>query len=168
MDNLGEHFERKVYWLDYKNFLSEELPNKDWICLAIANKNPDIDTFEKFVRKSIDKEVVEFKGCGTFGENLHDAFDGIMVEMEVIEKHPEIDVTTTWHSDETLKDAFWQSFFATCLPDTADYKNIKIICTDLDGVDRREELKNYLEKFNKGWLPSDNDNLENEKMILKS
>jgi len=76
--------------------------------------------------------------------------------METMENHNEIDVMTTWHNDQTLADAFWQCFFATCLPDTTDYGNIKIICTDLDGINRVEELKNYLKEFELGWLPSAN------------
>ncbi len=70
--------------------------------------------------------------------------------MEKMEHHNETGVMTTWHNDETLADTFWQCFFATCLPETADLDNIKIICTDLDGVNRAEELKSYIKEFELG------------------
>lgn len=73
--------------------------------------------------------------------------------METMENHHEIGVMTTWHNDQTLADAFWQCFFATCLPDTADHDHIKIVCTDLDGINRTEELRSYIKKFETGWLP---------------
>ncbi len=74
MQNIGKYFDRQIYWLDYDNF-SNELPDKDWVCLAISNIEPDIDTFDKFVRISISKNILEFKGYGKFGEKLHDLFD---------------------------------------------------------------------------------------------
>src|SRR5690606_41709256 len=43
-----------------------------------------------------------------------------------------------------------------CLPETADLDNIKVVCTDLDGINRIDELKKYLKEFELGWLPSDN------------
>ena len=70
-----------------------------------------------------------------------------MVDMEVIEKRAEIGLVTTWHHDETLADTLWQCFFATCLPETSDSDNIKVVCVDLDGVDRTEELQSYLKAF---------------------
>jgi hypothetical protein len=155
MERVGQYFGRQVYWLNYKQY-ADQLPDKDWVCLAISNIQPDIDTFDKFVRTSIGKGIHEFKGYGTFGEHLHDLFDEIMVDMEVNEGYPEIDVMTTWHNDEILADTFWQCFFATCLRDSADLDDITIVCTDLDGIDRTEELKKYIQEFEIGWLPSDN------------
>lgn len=155
MQNIGNYYERQVYWLDYDNF-SNELPDKDWVCLAIANIEPNADKFDKFVRTSISKNMLEFKGHGKFGEKLHDLFDETMVVMETMENQSEIGVMTTWHHDEIIAETFWQCFFATCLPETADPNNIKIICTDLDGVNRAEELKRYIKEFELGWLPNHN------------
>ena len=152
MNQIGKYFDRQVYWLDYDN-IADQIPDKNWVCLAIANNQPDIDKFDKFVRTSISRNILEFKGHGQFGEELHDHFDQNMV---IMENHPEIVVMTTWHNDETLADTFWQCFFATCLPDTADIDNIIIICTDLDGINRTDELKSYIKEFELGWLPSDN------------
>ena len=153
MEFIGQHFNRKVYWLDYGMLQADQLPNKDWVCLAIANSNPDRKAFEEFTRTTISKEIAEFKAHGTYGESLHHLFDITMVAMEVLENHPECDVMTTWHNNQTLADAFWQCFFATCLPDSTDYDNVKVVCIDLDGVDRKNELKDYLEKFAQGWIP---------------
>lgn len=155
MQSIGEYFDRQVYWLDYENF-SDQLPEKDWICLAIANQQPDLGNFDLFVRTSISKGILEFKGHGKFGEKLHDIFDETIIFMEVMENHSEINVVTTWHNNETLADTFWQCFFVTCLPERNDLNNIKIICTDLDGVNKTEELKVYIKEFGLGWLPSEN------------
>ncbi len=150
---IGKYFNRMVFWLDYNNF-EDELPDNDWVCLAIANDKPDSNRFDKFVRTSISRNILEFKGHGQFGEKLHDLFDENIVVMETMENHNEIEVMTTWHNDEKLADTFWQCFFATCLPETADHGNLKIICMDLDGINRVEELKNYIKEFELGWLPS--------------
>lgn len=155
MQLLGEHFGRKVFWLDYNDDLSH-LPEKDWVCLVIANNNPCDELFEKFVRGTIAHGIAEFKGHGLFGEKVHDLFDEIVSIMKVLEHHTKIDVMTTWHHNEILADTFWQCFFVTCLPDTANLENISIVCVDIDGLDRREELVNYLKEFELGWLPSDN------------
>ncbi|KAM3090644.1 hypothetical protein ACKFKF_34480 [Phormidesmis sp. 146-12] len=155
MQRIGKHLDRQIYWLDYNNF-SNELPDRDWVCLAISNQQPDIEKFERFIRTAILKNILEFKGHGNFSEKLHDIFEETMVVMETIENHNEIDIMTTWHYVEPLADTFWQCFNATCLPETTDLENIKIICTDLDGVNRTEEFRRYIKEFELGWLPSDN------------
>lgn len=154
MKTIGEYQGRKVLWLENIHE-TNSLPEKDWLCLAIANSEPDFKVFENFVRKSISKNILEFKGHGEFGEKLHDIFDETMVEMEVIENHNSINTMTTWHTDETLANTFWESFFATCLPEKTDLDNVKIVCVDLDGKERIDELKLYLQEFEKGWLPND-------------
>jgi hypothetical protein len=152
MHLIGTYFGRHVFWLDYDQFPTQ-LPDKDWLCLAIANHPPDLNAFDTFVRTSIARTILEFKGHGRFGERLHDVFNETVVSMELYEHHSDIRVMTTWHTNEPLVHTFWQCFFATCLPETADLDNIKIVCTDLDGVNRSDELKNYLVKFESGWLP---------------
>lgn len=155
MEVIGKYQSRQIFWLDYTKY-ADELPEKNWLCLAISNVSPNSSKFDKFVRTAISKDILEFKGHGKFGEKLHDMFDETMLVMETMEDYTEIDVMTTWHNNETLADVFWQCFFATCLPETADHDNIKIICTDLEGINRSDELKNYIKEFELGWLPSDN------------
>lgn len=158
MQLIGTYFDRKVYWLDYQKLSIEfdRFPDKDWVCLCIANQEPDLETFDKFVRSAIANRVLEFKGHGQFGEKLHDLFDETIARMETMEACHEIDVVTTWHNDQSLADTFWDCFFGTYLPATADIDNIKIICTDLDGMDRSDELRKYIKEYELGWLPSEN------------
>lgn len=158
MESIGQYQSRQVFWLDYTKY-THELPEKDWLCITMSDIDPNVIVFEKFVRTAIAKNILEFKGHGKFGKNLHDLFDEIMVEMEVMENHSEIGVMTTWHNNQTLAEAFWQCFFATCLPETADLDKIKIVCVDLDGINRTEELQSYLKRFELGWLPSDDDTM---------
>lgn len=156
MQLLAKYMERQVYWVDYESIFNG-LPDKVWLCLAIANQQPDLNRFDCFVRSAIAKNILEFKGHGVFGEKLHDLFDETMVAMKVIEGQQAGGVMTTWHNDETLADTFWQCFFVTCLPETADLDNIKIICTDLDGINRAVELTSYIDQFVAGWLPPEKD-----------
>lgn len=153
MQLIGKYFDREVYWLDYSQF-HNLLPNKDWVCLMTSNSKPDSAKFDEFTRKAIANNILEFKGHGLYGEKLHDLFDDTMAIMETMENHDEIEVITTWHSDESLADVFWQCFFVTCLPETADLDNIKVVCTDLDCIDRSGELRGYIGTFEEGWLPS--------------
>ncbi|MGB1004687.1 MAG: DUF7684 family protein [Salibacteraceae bacterium] len=154
MNEINTYQNRKVVWISYNELLEGYFPKGDWICLMTCSEfKPDSDKFDRFTRSAIKSGILEFKGHGKFGELLHDWFDETMVIMETIENHSEVDVMTTWHNDESLADAFWQCFFATCLPEATDYEKLKIVCTDLDGIDRKEELANYLSRFEQGWLP---------------
>lgn len=156
MNKLGTYQNREVYWANYPDLLNDELPSSDWICMLTSSEvKPDADKFDQFTRKTIKNGILEFKGHGKFGELLHDWFDGTMVIMETMDKHPEIETMTTWHNDETLADVFWQCFFATCLPETTNLEKVKILCSDLDGIDRTKELQDYMIQFNKGWIPKE-------------
>ena len=155
MEYLGEHKGRKVFWWKYSDDNFNELPDKDWICFAMEDVLPNEEMFEKFARESINKNILEFKAFGKNSSMLDDWFDETMVVMEAMENHPEIDVMTTWHNNEGLASAFWQCFYATCLPETTDYSNLKIVCFHFDNADKRNEIKNYLKRFNEGWLPSE-------------
>jgi hypothetical protein len=154
MEHLGTHNNRKVYWWNYSDENYSELPGKDWICFVMADNFPETTSFDKFVKIIIGKAVLEFKVQGNFCELLHDFFDETIVEMEVMESYSEINIVTTWHSKEGFADAFWQCFYATSLPATANYNGIKIVCTHLDGIDKKPELRSLLKKFNEGWIPS--------------
>lgn len=154
MNEITTYQNIKVVWIDYGELLKGVMPKNDWICLATSSgSKPDFDEFDKFTHDSIKNGILEFKVHGTFGELLHDWFDETMVFMQTQENHPAIEVMTTWHNDKSLADTFWQCFFANCLPETADFGKLTIVCTDLDGLDRKAELVNYLNQFEKGWLP---------------
>ena len=145
---------RKAVWIDYPDLVSGKMPNSDWVCLATSSESqPNFEAFDKFVRESVKNGLLEFKGHGTYGEKLHDWFDDIMSIMHVMESHKEIEIMTTWHNNQTLADAFWQCFGATCLPDEVDFDNITIVCTDLDDINRETELRTFLQRFEEGWLP---------------
>jgi len=155
MEYLGIHNDRKVYWSGYSEDKFNELPDNNWICFAIVNLKPEYNNFEKFVRLSIEKGILEFKTWGDFCDELHDYFDETVAELEVLEGHETIDVMTTWHSKEGIASAFWECFYATCLPDNVNLKDLKIVCVHLENIDMREELKEFLKRFDEGWLPSE-------------
>jgi hypothetical protein len=155
MKLIGTYQSRQVYWFDYDQFQLDQLPKKDWLCLATSDIDPNKDKYERFVRHSIANGILEFKGHGEFGEKLHDIFDETMVNIEISEKVDFIDIGTTCHNDETLDDTFWQCFFATTLPLRADLDNVSIACMDITGNDRSKELELILSRFEEGWIPED-------------
>jgi len=59
----------------------------------------------------------------------------------------EIDVATCGNNEDSLRDVFWNCFFATALPAHTDYARLTVVCTDLDGVDRSTELYEYMTAF---------------------
>ena len=137
-----------------KNY-QDKLPHGNWICLAIANEKPDEVILEKFIRTSIRKDLFEFKGQGKFGDFLHSSFDEIMVQMEVSENHSEIEIMTTGDDKTDLANGLWECYGASCLPDRADFENIKVICVTFDRTDYCEEIKEFILRFNSNWLPDD-------------
>jgi hypothetical protein len=155
VEYLGEHRGRKVYWLEFSETKFDELPDKDWVCFGIEDGLPDYNLFDTFTRISIKKGILEFKAFGKKSTELDDWFDGVVVLLNVIENQPDAFVMTTWHDKESIANAFWQCFHATCLPDDTVNENVKIICFHFDNIDKRDELKKYIEGFNEGWLPSD-------------
>jgi hypothetical protein len=156
MNEINIYQNRKIVWINYDELLEGKMPESDWICLMTSSESkPDSNKFDRFTRGAIKNGILEFKGNGEFGELLHDWFDETMVILETMENHSVLEVMTTWHNNESLADAFWQCFFTTSLPETIDYEKLKIVCTDLDGLDRTEELSNYINRFEQGWLPND-------------
>lgn len=155
MKLIGNFQNRKVFWFDYKQFDLEELPSNDWISFTISDAEPDLAKFEEFARNSIAFGILEFKSQGKFGEKLHLSFDEIMVDMELTDQIHFLDIATTGDNSETLIDSFWECFFATTLPHRTNFENLSIVCMDVTGNDRSEELKTLLEKFEEGWSPED-------------
>jgi len=149
------YFSRKVYWFDYDRFNLDQLPKDNWLCFATSDKKPNTNKFKQFVKCGIQNNILEFKGHGKYGEELHDLFDQVMIDLELSENLNYIDIATTCHNDESYADAFWQCFFATTLPVRADLDDISIVCMDLNGKDRSVELKGIIDRFEKGWIPED-------------
>ena len=156
MEFLGEHRRCKVYWLDFfeKNF--PDLPNENWLCFAMSENDPyqepQKELISKFCKISIEKGIYEFKAFGSQSSKLDDFFVREVVEYDE-KTNQDLHVMTTCHDDESLANAFWGCFYATCLPDEADYDNLKLVCTHFENIDKKAELKDYLERFNEGWLP---------------
>ncbi|MBK7712548.1 MAG: hypothetical protein IPJ37_17485 [Bacteroidales bacterium] len=126
--------------------------------MGFAIANNDFDDSEnsmvtKFIRSSIDRDLLAFHGQGSFGGKIHMTFDLLITKMEVDEKHAEIDLTTIGDNDTDLANGFWGCYGASCLPNRADYDTVQLFCTSFDGKDYKDELKALMQKFNKGWLP---------------
>jgi|GEM_PF-503083 len=157
MKHLGQHMNRETFYLEIADDFKDKLPISNWICFAIANEKPDDKVLSEFIRTSIKNDLFEFKGFGLFGEYLHNAFDMEMVKMEIDEGHSEIEIMTTGSNDTDLANAFWENYGATCLPDRADYDNIKIVCVNFDKKDYSNRFSELIKRFNRKWLPINED-----------
>jgi hypothetical protein len=153
MKYIGKHMSRETYYINIKEDYRNKLPISNWVCFALANEMPDEIVLTDFIRNSIKNDIFEFKGFGLFGGYLHTAFDLEIVKMEVDEGCTEIEIKTTGSNDTDLAIAFWENYGATCLPDRADYENIKVICINFDENDFSKRLTQLLNRFNKKWLP---------------
>lgn len=148
---------RETFYLEIADDFKDKLPISNWVCFAIANEKPDDKVLSEFIRTSIKNDLFEFKGFGLFGEYLHNAFDMEMAKMEVDEGHSEFEIMTTGSNDTDLANAFWENYGATCLPDRTDYDNIKIVCLSFDKKDYSNRLSELIKRFNRKWLPIDED-----------
>jgi len=138
---------RKAEWVPYLELLGGYRPTGNWVCLATGSRSFDRDVFSAWADEASRNGLLEFKGHGEGGELLHDLFDWVIVDQMLKEGEKDDIICTTWHNDESLKDAFWQCFGATCLPATTDYDNLFVVCTDVDGCDRERELTQYILEF---------------------
>jgi hypothetical protein len=76
--------------------------------------------------------------------------------MNVLENRPEVFVMTTWHNDESLANAFWYSVYCSGA-EMYGSDDAKVICFHIGKIDKKKELKDYLNRFKAGWLPPDNE-----------
>ena len=156
LDYLGRHLNNDIYYFSPETDHLENLPNENWICLAIANKDFDKPFFEEFVVYSANQGLLEFKAQGEFGELLHDYFDEIIIEYE-FQKNIETDIMTSWYNGKTndLPNCLWDCFYAHILPKDTDFTKTKIVCISFDKVNYKIILKDIISKLNDGWLPPD-------------
>ena len=156
MEHCGKHLGRTVYYLCLDSEAIGAVDKLDnWICFAIASGQYPADEAVEFIRHALMGGMLEFKAQGAHGEDMHDLCDATMVSMEVDEGYPFSDVVTTGNADTDLANAFWECFFATALPDRADYDDLNVVCVSIDGADYRSELEGLLARFVDGWIPDE-------------
>jgi hypothetical protein len=122
------------------------MPTNNRACLTTSSGETEMTKFCYWAKDALSKGILEFKGHGKDGELLHDLFDQVMVQIEMDKGLVTIDVYATWHTNESLKDTFWQCFYAATLSAEVEYGQLKIVCADLSGINRSNELVNYLKE----------------------
>lgn len=154
MEFLGKHKTNDIYYFIPEREPLDNLPKENWICIGIANKEFDQSVVDKFIKHSVYSGLLEFKGQGKLGEELHDCFDEEIVYLEVIEEFPETDVMTTWHSDgeNELSTAVWSCLYGP-IPDGTDAAHTKVICVSFDGLNYKKQLAAVIARLNDGWAP---------------
>ena len=157
MEFLGKHKTNDVYYFIPEREPLDDLPKDNWICLGIANREFDQSMFDKFIKHSVYSGLLEFKGQGKLGAELHDFFDEQIVYLEVIEEYPATDVMTTWYNDgeNELPNAVWSCFYGNILPEGTDAARTKLVCVPFDELDYKEQLATIIDRLNDGWMPSD-------------
>lgn len=156
MERIGKHFGRTVFYVDLASepvTFVDQLEN--WICFGIASEVYPSELAEAFIRCALLSGMLEFKAQGANGEELHHLCDMVMVSLEIDEGHSEFDAVTTGDADTDLANAFWECYFATALPDRADFDHLNIVCVSFDGNDYRSALREVLDQFEAGWIPDD-------------
>lgn len=153
LECLGECRLRQILWLDYGAFDAGEFPASDWVCLAIVNEECDLDVFEDFVRRVIKYGLVEFKAQGVLSEKMHDVFDEVVALVQVEEDDTSLcDIMTTWHRDLSVLEVL-ESLVP--VPISARYMeelNLPVVCTDLNGYDRRNEMRMLVDSVSENEL----------------
>jgi hypothetical protein len=155
MSVISECFGCQVLWLDYKKF-TNQLPDRNWMCVAISNSKLDSELFCRFAEESIFRGITEFKGNGKLEKELHALFAQAINRIENKTDHHVTNIINARHTNQSLAQTFGQCFFPTSTSKTTISAVTKIICIDFDGINRVEELKSYIKEFELGWLPSDN------------
>ena len=153
---IGRHKENDVFYFIPGVHGFDSLPDKNWICLGIANSDFNKGYFEEFVIYSASSGLLEFIGQGKYGELLHDWFDETIVEYEYQEE-VKTDIMTLWRNDQTndLADSFWGCFYANVLPENVQQSQIVVVCMSFEGQDYSNTIQILLEKINNGWIPPD-------------
>jgi hypothetical protein len=156
MEFLGKHKTNEVYYFTPETEPLDNLPKENWICLGIANREFDQSLFDVFIKHSVYSGLLEFKGQGKLGEELHDCFEEEIVYLEVIEECPATDVMTSWFNDGTddFPNAVWSCFYAPVLPEGTDTAKTKVVCVPFDGQDYKKQLSTIIGRLNDGWMPS--------------
>jgi len=152
-EKIGKHFDKNIFYFDFNNYPANVLSIENWVCFAISNHKLPKQKFKTFVKNAIESDLLEFKAQGKFGEDLHNEFDSTMVDLEVEKNIPIIDICTTGDNETDLARAFWECFYASIIPQAADWENINIVCINIDGKDYKNSLIDLINRFDTGWIP---------------
>ena len=96
-------------------------------------------------RELLDRGLASLCVWGTDCSRVHDQFD--------LERHPDSEVETTWHSDETLEEALWY-FANVAYPDDSFERDCRDWVALAVANDAWEEgIRTELIDNNEGWPP---------------
>ncbi len=141
----------------------EQLPITNWIAFTIAD-NEDQELVEDVAKKSLDKNISCVCSAGQFASKTEDSFADEIV-LRNIKKEQEFgeidDYETapmlTFHT--SFSEGFWFATSAANPSINDQYLDIdKVVCIDLTIKKVKKHLKELIETFNNGGLPSDNEN----------
>lgn len=158
--NRKDSFEREIIFISVSKI--EELDLKKlpeiskYFTLFIANNEEvNIDKYLDKANELINSGLAHFCAWGNNCEQIHDLFDEEIVSLE-IDQQSSIDdnvIMTTWHKDESLKEALW-FFLMTTSPTEKYYDECKTaIVLKVGDSSETHHLFDYIEDQN--WLDED-------------
>jgi hypothetical protein len=154
MNKIGLLNSHTVYY-SKPNDIDFDVLNRNWILFCMSDEKIATDHFLKFATECINQGLLEFISHGKNASTLHNLFDESLVNMAQITDDSILHVCTRGDNETALENAFWECFYATALPSSCDPKNLKVLCVDFDHAIHENELKKLLERFQSGYLPSD-------------
>ncbi|ALJ00694.1 DUF7684 family protein [Rufibacter tibetensis] len=136
---------RLVKLVEYstENNWSDQLPNKDWLCILVANDMPR-RYIDEVISKIIAKDVGYVCAIGNQAELAHDLVDEeISFRYAEIEKTylPNHTIVTTWHND--YEDGIW---FALLAADSEEFKIKEVVIFAMIDGHETKRVKACLEK----------------------
>jgi hypothetical protein len=160
---IGKSHDRQIFytniWAD-KNWI-DNFPTDNWLVFIIG-QDKDIEAYRKLADKAITNNVLYLCATGECCKLIHDTFDETIFAQKIknaesIDSPDDFENSpmTTWHSN--FSEGFWFSISSA----HHGTKTIdKIVCVDFTKRGVKRHLTNLIEKINKSWLPSDEENEE--------
>jgi hypothetical protein len=164
MEVLGTVNSRQVFYCNVREGQNwfEQLPITNWIAFTIVDPE-DQELIDNIVQRSLDKNVAAVSCAGQYASETEDLFVDEIVLRNIQKEEEsgelgdyETSAMLTFHRN--FSEGFW---FATSAANPSiddQYVTIEsVICIDLTIKRVRTHLKQLIEAFNNGELPSDNE-----------
>jgi len=151
--NSKDDFGRKIFLINvskFKDFDFKKLPQlSEYFTLLIINSDEvTTEDYSKNVDELINSGLAYLCAWGKDCEKIHDIFDEVAVMMEIeqqIDPNDDSVIMTTWHQDQTIKEALFYFLFNTA-PTEKYYSDCKIsLVLTIGDSNKSENVRKYLE-----------------------
>ena len=151
MEIIGNYYGREVLYLESNKDYLSKLPTSNWQCLLIANEDYDDEQLKVFFNRAVESDILGILSQGKYGNEIDSRLTTF--KMDLFEQGRDVDISMWGDSASDLSETFWSCFGSPALPNRTNYDDLKLVCISFDSLDYKDTLKDYLQKFNNGWLP---------------